>query len=111
MSSVLPADLPSKVKEAIDDLKRMANKLGIREAYLSGSYARGDWLYESDLDLIIISDIFEGKHIGERFWIVKKLFKTQISLDLLAYTSKEFDEAKGRSIILQDMLKYAIRII
>lgn len=110
-SSVLPSDLPLKVREAIYDVRGMRWRLGIMEAYLSGSYARGDWLVESDIDLIIVSDIFEGKEIGERFWMVKKLFKTHISLDLLAYTRKEFDEARGRSIILKDMLEYAIRII
>ncbi len=107
----LPRDLPSRVREAIEDLREAGEGLGIREAYLTGSFARGDWLYQSDIDLIIVSDKFEGKEIGERFLMIKKALKTNVSIDLLAYTYSEFEEAKNRSVILQDMLEYAIKII
>lgn len=107
----LPSDLPLRVREAIEDLRGIRERLGIREAYLAGSFARGDWLLQSDIDLIIVSDRFEGKEIGERFWMIKKMLNTNISIDLLAFTCDEFEEAKNRSIILQDMLEYAIRII
>ncbi len=109
--SSLPDDLPSRVREAIEDLRRVGEEVGIREAYLTGSFARGDWLLQSDIDLIIVSDSFKDKEIGERFWMIKKMMNINIPLDLLAYTCGEFEESKKRSIILQDMLKYAIRII
>ena len=36
------------------------------EVYLAGSWARGDWLLDSDVDLIVVSRRFEGLSLGER---------------------------------------------
>ncbi len=80
------------------------------EIYLCGSYARGDWLKDSDVDLIVISKIFAGLHIGARFARVKRLMDPGLSLDTLAYTPSEFEEARSRSTILEDMLNYALKL-
>ena len=44
------------------------------EAYLFGSYARGDWLEESDVDLIVVSPGFEGVRWLDRLDLVAKLW-------------------------------------
>jgi len=103
--------LPDKVLDAIEKLRKTKDRLGIEEAYLTGSYARGDWLEESDLDLIIVSRKFQNKHIGERHRIIKETIGKGISLEAICYTPEEFSEAKKRSTILRDMLQYAHRII
>ncbi|MFB0503657.1 MAG: nucleotidyltransferase domain-containing protein [Candidatus Bathyarchaeia archaeon] len=40
------------------------------DAYLCGSYARGDWSRDSGVDLIVIIRIFDGLDIGFRFALV-----------------------------------------
>jgi len=78
--------------------------------YLCGSYARGDWLKDSDIDLIVISKIFAGMDVGSRFVLVKRLMDPGFSLDMLAYTPGEFEEGRSRSTILEDMLNYAVKV-
>lgn len=80
------------------------------DIYLCGSYARGDWLKDSDLDLVVVSKVFAGLDVGARFTLVKRLMEPGFSLDAIAYTPSEFERAKSRSTILEDMLSYALKI-
>jgi len=80
------------------------------EVYLCGSYARGDWLKDSDVDLVLISKVFAGMDVGSRFAWVKRLMGPGFSLDVLAYTPSEFDQTRSRSVILQDMLNCAVKM-
>jgi len=66
---------------------------------------------DSDIDIIIVSQAFEGKEVGERFMMVKGAVEVDTSLEVLAYTPAEFQKAKARSSILRDMLQYAIRLL
>ncbi len=54
----------------VDALRRMDLEADV---CLCGSYARGDWLKDSDVDLIIVSKVFDRMDVGARFSLVKKL--------------------------------------
>ena len=84
--------------------------LGSVEVYLFGSYARGDWLEDSDVDLVVVSPAFRGLDIGKRYSIVRKLLPKDMGFEILTYTPEEFEEAKRRSIVLQDAMEYWIKI-
>jgi hypothetical protein len=43
--------------------------------------------------------------------LVKRLMGPGLPLDLMAYTPGEFKKARSRSMILEDMLSYALKII
>jgi len=112
LSSALETlDLPKRVKAA---LKRLVN--GLKEldreceAYLFGSYARGDWLAESDIDLIIVSSTFKGLDLGKRYLKVRSLLPDKLSTELLLYTPAEFQRAKKRSMIIKDAMKHWVKL-
>uniref|UniRef100_A0A7C3WJM6 DNA polymerase III subunit beta n=1 Tax=Thermofilum pendens TaxID=2269 RepID=A0A7C3WJM6_THEPE len=103
--------LPPYVKEALEKLAaRAREELGDVEIYLFGSYARGDWLLDSDVDLVVVSPKFEGLSMGERYALVRRMLPAQISAEVLAYTPEEFARAKRRSVILRDASKYWVRV-
>ncbi|MFQ6074767.1 MAG: nucleotidyltransferase domain-containing protein [Candidatus Bathyarchaeia archaeon] len=103
----IPLQLVGPLRRLVKALKSLDPEV---EAYLCGSHARGDWLKDSDVDLTVISKIFTGLDIGARFSLVKRLMDPGLSLDILAYTPIEFEEARSRSTILEDMLNYALKI-
>ena len=84
--------------------------MGEVEVYLFGSYARGDWLRDGDLDLIVISPRFEGIELGRRYVLIRELLPTNISVELLLYTPSEFKRLLKKSTILQDAPKYWIKL-
>jgi predicted nucleotidyltransferase len=60
------------------------------EVLLFGSWARGENLLESDLDLVVVSDRFEGIPWVERAARVAKDLRLYEAADLLCYTPEEF---------------------
>lgn len=103
----VPSFLAKPLGRLVEALRKLDPEAKL---YLCGSYARGDWLKDSDVDLIVISKLFSGLDIGVRFTLVKRLMDPGLSLDLLAYTPNEFEEARRRSTILEDMLNYAVKM-
>ena len=103
--------LPRHVADALEGfISRAARELGDVEVYLFGSYARGDWLRDSDLDLIVVSRRFKGMDVGERYRVVRSLLPDSISVEILAYTPEEFRRARERSVIIRDAAEYWIRL-
>ncbi|RLE74133.1 MAG: nucleotidyltransferase domain-containing protein, partial [Thermoprotei archaeon] len=54
-------EVPERIRRALRDFaSKLRAALPDAEAYLFGSYARGDWLHDSDLDIVVVSRAFEG---------------------------------------------------
>ena len=105
-------ELPQRIREALREfLARAKEELGGAEVYLFGSYARGDWLYNSDLDLVVVSPRFKGLSVGERYALVRRLLPEDVSVEVLAYTPEEFRRALRRSVILRDASEYWIKLL
>lgn len=105
-------DLPEEIKNILKDfIVKIKERLGEVEIYLFGSYARGDWLHDSDVDLVIVSPGFKDIDLGKRYIIVRSLLPAKISVELLLYTPEEFEKMKERSVILQDAEEYWVRLL
>ena len=71
--------------------RRVAEVLDL--ALLFGSRVRGDWLVDSDYDVLLVSHEFEGVKFDERARRVSHLWQGR-GLELLCYTPGEFEEKK-----------------
>ncbi len=93
------------IKKIKEFLKRKKN---IREAYLFGSFARGDSSRTSDIDLIVIMDT--SKPFFERYEEFSELILSlPCALDLLIYTPKEWEDIKDR-LFFRAIMKEAKKI-
>jgi predicted nucleotidyltransferase len=88
------------ITEIIKFLKTLLNESGISVEKIAvfGSYKKGNYTDQSDLDLIIISKDFNGKDIFERSGMtmdaeIKTLRKFMIPLDILKMTHEEYDDS------------------
>ena len=100
------------MQEKIESLVKI-----IKKAYpdatviLFGSRARGDFLKDSDYDLIVVSKAFEGKQFTDRSTeVLKLLFKEGIvgDFEIPCYTPKEFERKKRMIGIVREALKEGI---
>jgi len=71
-------------------LKSVNKKFPLRFAVLFGSRARGDELVDSDYDILLISDSFEGMDIFQRINAIISM--TKLSVEPVCFTEKEFKE-------------------
>lgn len=94
-------------------LKEALEKRGVRvkEVYLFGSYARGDYLKSSDIDLVVVSDDWENIPFLKRFDIVNEAIWTERlgNVEVIPATTKEVNEKN--SVILRDAARYWVRIL
>jgi hypothetical protein len=93
----LPDTLPAKFRSAIKEFaENLAENLKDEkmEVYLFGSLARGDYLLDSDIDLIVVTDSLKNMKPWERTAYLRKLAPRSLGFDILCYTREEFEKAK-----------------
>ncbi len=81
-------------RNVIKVLKRLAKELNAR-IYLFGSYARGDHTVESDVDIVVVSDIFKGMSYVDRVVMVRMKLPPEIGFDIVPLTVDEFERKKN----------------
>jgi len=63
--------MPREVAEAVDKLlQELFREISVDEAYVFGSYVRGDWIKTSDIDLVIASRDFKNMRYLDRLDLV-----------------------------------------
>ncbi len=99
------------IKRKAEDLKEGLEKEGIKveAVYLFGSYARGDFLRTSDIDLIVLSRDFSRIPFLRRLDIVNRIiWKRELgNLEVLPFTPEEVE----RKVIGRDAKKYWRKLI
>ncbi len=100
-----------EIKKKVEELKRELEERGfpVKAVYLFGSHARGDFVAWSDLDLVIVSDAFEGIPFTERLSLLYKLFDEEASL--VPLTEEELKRKVEESVVLRDASKYWIKVV
>ncbi|RLG88227.1 MAG: DNA polymerase III subunit beta [Thermoprotei archaeon] len=103
--------VPHKIIEAIERfVKAIRDRYDDAEIYLFGSYAKGTWVDDSDVDIIVISKHFSTMQLEERIRALRILANSKIPFQILAYTPEEFKKVLRKSIVLQDAREYWIKL-
>lgn len=79
---------------------RLAKRLRVEEVILFGSSVTGEWLEESDVDLVVISPDFDGMKFLERLGLLQDSWRSGLALEALGYTREEFEYLRRRSVIV-----------
>jgi len=81
--------------ELIEEILAFLRRVGVEEAILYGSRARGEELKSSDVDLIVISPRFEGTRFVDRIGPLLGEWPCGLPpLEVLAYTPEEFERVR-----------------
>jgi predicted nucleotidyltransferase len=104
-------DIERVIKLFIDAL---SEKIKISSAYVFGSRVRGDWLKDSDIDLVIVSEDFKNMPFTRRMDIVKEVqwnMRIRPHIEVIPLTSSEFDEKVKSSAVLINASRYWKKIL
>jgi len=87
-----PAQLPVTVKKTIDAYLHALynNNIPIKEAILFGSYARGNYQEWSDIDIALVSEIFEGNRIADKDKIRTITLSVSSALEVTPFSPYDF---------------------
>lgn len=104
-NKIFEIPIPSKVVEFAEFVKK--SKPNVRKIFLFGSYAKGTWNADSDIDLAIIFDNYEDEHD-----ILVELMKLRRNFDLRIephpLNVSDFNSAHPLST---EILRYGIEIL
>lgn len=101
----------AKNLKILEVFKRMiSKKIDVRKVILFGSRARGDFKEDSDFDVIVVSDEFEGTKSHKRAPDLYRAWNTDHSVDFVCLTSEEFERMKNRPTIIKLAVKEGIEI-
>lgn len=94
-----------------DFLKRARKKFNIQKAIFFGSRARGDYLKDSDYDIILVSPDFENifftKRIAQRYIFWKHY---PLEIEPICYTPEEFKIKSKEHGIVRQAIKEGIEL-
>ncbi len=84
--------IPDRVKRTIDRYiaALREKKVPINQAILFGSYAHGKHTEWSDIDIALVSDIFEGKRFEDKGKIREINLSISSDLEILPYRPEDF---------------------
>jgi uncharacterized protein len=84
---------PAEVKKTIDRYIRELNRnnIPIKEAILFGSYAKGDYQEWSDIDIALVSDIFEGNRIDDKDKIRRITLSISSEIEVIPFAPDDFN--------------------
>lgn len=92
-----------------EEIKDFLNKINAKfhpdTIILFGSRARGDYLKDSDYDLIIVSPKFQDVHFLERIYQLLEFWDYDWDVDILPYTPEEFEKKKKQIGIVNQAVK------
>lgn len=84
----IPIKIHKLIKKYLDELEK--NNVPIRQAILFGSYVTGSDHEWSDIDIALVSDVFEGIRFRDRNKIRKITLEVSSDLSPLPYRPEDF---------------------
>jgi len=86
-------------------------RFGPCKIILFGSRARGDFLKESDYDIIVVSEKFRGIPFLRRMEDVYELWDGDESIDIICYTPEEFDKKRKQIGIVSKAIEEGVVLV
>ena len=102
----IPIKIHRLLKKYVEELEK--NRIPIRQAVLFGSYAAGGSHEWSDIDIALVSDVFEGMRIRDRNKIRKITLDISTDLSPLPFRPEDFTLEDP---FVREILEHGINIV
>lgn len=94
-----------------EKLDKIISKFNPEKLILFGSRVWGTPTDESDIDLIIVSDVFKGQKFTGRMAQFLKEVRFSEHIDAICYTPEEFNRRKIENQVVSTAVKNGINIV
>lgn len=107
METVELADLPEKVQEVI---QRIVEGYDPEKIIIFGSYARGDWTEDSDLDVLVVKETEERPfdRIGS---VSGACWPRKLAMDIVVKTPQEIEsELREKQLFTREIMSEGVLV-
>jgi len=102
----IPNHIIQIINNYLIELKK--NQIPIQQAILFGSYAKGNYHKNSDIDIALVSEIFHGDRILDKNKIRRVTLKVSYDLQVFPYNPKDFNR---HNPFINDIIQTGKRLI
>jgi len=104
------AQIPVKVRHTVERYLQALNRqhIPITEAVLFGSYAKGNETEWSDIDIALVSEIFDGDRIANKDKIRKITLSISSEIEVIPFPPSDFNE---QNPFAKEILKTGIKLV
>lgn len=104
------AAIPYEIKNIINRyfLLLNENKIEIKNAYLFGSYASGNFNELSDIDIALVSDYFEGVRIKDKDKIRHITLSVSSLIETLPFNPKDFSKDNP---LVKEIIETGVKLV
>jgi hypothetical protein len=88
----------------------LREKFNPQKVLIFGSRVKGNHNPDSDIDMIIVSELFQDVPIIKRMSLVLKQIRFPKHIDVLCYTPDEFERIQNTSAIIQEALANSLAL-
>jgi hypothetical protein len=99
------------IKVAGEFVRRVNKHFKIKKAIAFGSRVRGDYLEWSDVDVLLVSEDFEGIEFTERMSRMYEYWKSDYPLEVLCYTPEEFEKKRKQICIVREAVQEGVELV
>ena len=102
--------IPANIKTIIENyLAALAqHQIPIKEAILFGSYANGKYQEWSDIDIALVSDIFEGDRIKDKDKIRMITLSVSSAIEVIPFSPQDFNQ---QNPLAKEILSTGIKLV
>lgn len=104
------ATIPNRIRSVVDELIKQLNdhNLTVAQAFLFGSYARGNHSEWSDIDVALVSDKFEGSPFHDHCKVSPFILKVDTRLEVHPFRPEDFTSDNP---FVEEILETGVRIV
>ena len=101
--------IPKQIQGLIEDyVKKISNQIPIKKAFLFGSYSKGTYNEESDIDIAIFSDYFNSMNRADGiYFLLLQAMDYGVDIQPQAFTMKDYEEQLG---IVEEIIETGIEL-
>lgn len=105
------AEIPDNIKHALSEyIQSLSQVISVQTAILFGSYAKGTWNEESDIDIAVFSENFSSMDRVEAITLLlEKALSYGLDIQPLAYDDEELKHP-SENPFLQEILTTGVTI-
>jgi len=102
--------IPDKIRIIIDKYLHLLelNNVPIKTAFLFGSYAKGNPQEYSDIDLALVSEIFEGRRLADKSKIRRITLSVSSDLEVFPFNPNDFN---SENPFAREIIETGIQIV
>ncbi|NIA30835.1 MAG: nucleotidyltransferase domain-containing protein [Actinobacteria bacterium] len=102
----IPTEIKEKIETYLIALKN--NNIPLKDAVLFGSYAKGNYNEWSDIDIALVSEIFNGNRIFDKDKIRKITLSVSSNIEVIPFPPYDFNL---RNPLAKEIIQTGIKLI